>query len=378
MEGRCRRLEGKVAVVTASTQGIGLAIAERLGLEGAAVIVSSRKQKNMDEAVCGLKAKGIAAAGVVCHVSDAWQRKNLVDTAVKNFGHIDIIVSNAAANPTVGGILEMKEAVLDKMWDVNVKASILLLQEAAPHLRKGSSVIIISSIGGYDPKGGVAMYSVTKTALFGLTKVYNALAGEMGPNTRVNCVAPGFVPTRFASFLTTNETIATTLSVCDPVTGAHQLLPELPDGGGKSYSYSAAVLCAAAGGCDHHGCHHDDHHGCHHGGNTDAMARAWVHSAESAAWSAAASVEIGEHSFVETRKRGAIVGGDQLFFLLNMGTAILKFDLGTHSLSVIGSPLVYGEAVVLMSTEDRHFLQTQPPSSSYWFRRGRRCSLVVG
>ncbi|KAG2620473.1 tropinone reductase-like 3 [Panicum virgatum] len=204
MEVKCRRLEGKVAVVTASTQGIGLAIAERLGLEGAAVVISSRKQKNVDDAVKGLKAKGITAVGAVCHVSDAQQRKSLIDTAVKNFGHIDILVSNAAANPTVDGILEMKEAVLDKLWDINVKASILLLQDAAPHLRQGSSVIIISSIAGYNPEKGLTMYGVTKTALLGLTK---ALAGEMGPNTRVNCIAPGFVPTRFASFLTTNEAI---------------------------------------------------------------------------------------------------------------------------------------------------------------------------
>ncbi|CAL5096448.1 unnamed protein product [Urochloa decumbens] len=161
-------------------------------------------QKNVDEAVERLKAKGITVVGAVCHVSDAQQRKGLIDTAVKNFGHIDILVSNAAANPTVDGILEMKEAVLDKLWDINVKASILLLQDAAPHLRKGSSVIIISSITGYNPEQGLAMYGVTKTALLGLTK---ALAAEMGPNTRVNCIAPGFVPTRFASFLTTNETI---------------------------------------------------------------------------------------------------------------------------------------------------------------------------
>jgi dehydrogenase/reductase SDR family protein 4 len=204
MEVKCRRLEGKVAVVTASTQGIGLAIAQRLGLEGAAVVISSRKQKNVDEAVEGLKAKGITAVGAVCHVSDAQQRKHLIDTSVKNFGHIDILVSNAAANPSVDGILEMKESVLDKLWDINVKASILLLQDAAPHLRKGSSVIIISSIAGYNPEPALSMYGVTKTALFGLTK---ALAAEMGPNTRVNCIAPGFVPTRFASFLITNETI---------------------------------------------------------------------------------------------------------------------------------------------------------------------------
>uniref|UniRef100_A0ACD5XXX4 Uncharacterized protein n=1 Tax=Avena sativa TaxID=4498 RepID=A0ACD5XXX4_AVESA len=204
MEVKCRRLEGKVAVVTASTQGIGLAIAERLGLEGAKVVISSRKQKNVDEAVEGLRAKGITVVGAVCHVSNAEQRKYLIDTAVKNFGHIDIVVSNAAANPFVQGILEMKESVLDKLWDINVKASILLLQDAAPHLRNGSSVIIISSIAGYNPEATLGMYGVTKTALFGLTK---ALATEMGPNTRVNCIAPGFVPTRFAGFLTTNETL---------------------------------------------------------------------------------------------------------------------------------------------------------------------------
>lgn len=193
-----------MAVVTASTQGIGLAIAERLGLEGAAVVISSRRQKNVDEAVAGLRAKGITVLGAVCHVSNAEQRKHLIDAAVKNFGHIDIVVSNAAANPSVEGILETKESVLDKLWDINVKASILLLQDAAPHLTNGSSVIIISSITGYNPESGLAMYGVTKTALLGLTK---ALASEMGPKTRVNCIAPGFVPTRFAGFLTTNETL---------------------------------------------------------------------------------------------------------------------------------------------------------------------------
>jgi len=116
-----RRFQGKVAIVTASTQGIGFGIGERLGLEGASVVISSRKQKNVDEAVEGLRAKGITVVGAVCHVSNTEQRKHLIDTAVKNFGHIDIVVSNAAANPSVDGILEMKESVLDKLWDINVK-----------------------------------------------------------------------------------------------------------------------------------------------------------------------------------------------------------------------------------------------------------------
>ncbi|OAY81372.1 Tropinone reductase-like 3 [Ananas comosus] len=127
-----------------------------------------------------------------------------VSLTTRNYGHIDIIVSNAAANPSIDNILNTKESVLDKLWEINVKATILLLQDAASHLRKGSSVIIISSIAGYQPEASLAMYGVTKTALLGLTK---ALAAEMSPETRVNCIAPGFVPTHFADFLTTNEAI---------------------------------------------------------------------------------------------------------------------------------------------------------------------------
>ncbi|KAM1108671.1 hypothetical protein ACFX13_005374 [Malus domestica] len=204
-----RRFEGKVAIVTASTQGIGFGIAERLGLEGASVVISSRKQKNVDGAVEKLKAQGIEALGVVCHVSNEQQRKNLINKTVQKFGKIDVVVSNAAANPSVDPILQTQESVLDKLWEINVKATILLLKDASPHLTKGSSVVIISSIAGYNPPGAaMAMYGVTKTALLGLTK---ALAGDMAPDTRVNCVAPGFVPTNFASYITETDAVRKSL-----------------------------------------------------------------------------------------------------------------------------------------------------------------------
>ncbi|MED6195241.1 hypothetical protein PIB30_036029 [Stylosanthes scabra] len=199
-----KRFEGKVAIVTASTQGIGFAIAERLGLEGASVVISSRKQQNVDEAAEKLRAKGIEVLALVCHVSNAQQRKDLIHKTVQMYGKIDVIVSNAAANPSIDPILQTKDSVLDKLWEINVKATILLLKDAAPHLHKGSSVIIVSSITGYSPPASMSMYGVTKTALLGLTK---ALAAEMAPNTRVNCIAPGFVPTNFASFITSNEAI---------------------------------------------------------------------------------------------------------------------------------------------------------------------------
>ncbi|KAJ7967759.1 Tropinone reductase-like [Quillaja saponaria] len=199
-----KRFQGKVAIVTASTQGIGFGIAERLGLEGASVVISSRRQKNVDEAVEKLKARGIEVLGVVCHVSNAQQRKDLVDRTVQKYGKIDVLVSNAAVNPSVETILQTQESALDKLWEVNVKAAILLLQDAAPHFQKGSSVVFISSITAYQPPSSLAMYGVTKTALLGLTK---ALAAELAPDTRVNCVAPGFVPTHFAEFLVKNDAI---------------------------------------------------------------------------------------------------------------------------------------------------------------------------
>lgn len=204
MEGTSKRFQGKVAVVTASTQGIGFAIAERLGLEGASVVVSSRKQKNVEEAVEKLRAKGIDVLGVACHVSSREQRRDLIQKTVNKYGGIDILVSNAAVNPTVDPIVEIPEPVLDKLWEINVKATILLVQDAAAHLSRESSIIIISSIAAYGPQSTMSMYGVTKTALLGLTK---ALAAEMAPNTRVNTVAPGFVPTHFADFLVRNEDV---------------------------------------------------------------------------------------------------------------------------------------------------------------------------
>ncbi|KAF3514737.1 hypothetical protein F2Q69_00009338 [Brassica cretica] len=200
-----KRLQGKVAIVTASTQGIGFGIAERLGLEGASVVVSSRKQKNVDEAVEKLKAQEIDAFGIVCHVSNAQHRQNLVQKTIQRYGKkIDIVVCNAAVNPSTDPILSTQESALDKLWEVNVKSSILLLQDMAPHLQKGSSVIFITSIAAFQPQVPTAMYGVTKTALLGLTK---ALAAEMGPDTRVNAVAPGVVPTHFASFITRNSEV---------------------------------------------------------------------------------------------------------------------------------------------------------------------------
>eukprot|EP00455_Lapot_gusevi_P026301 TRINITY_DN2776_c0_g1_i3.p1 TRINITY_DN2776_c0_g1~~TRINITY_DN2776_c0_g1_i3.p1 ORF type:complete len:254 (+),score=80.11 TRINITY_DN2776_c0_g1_i3:68-829(+) len=202
-----KRLTNKVAVVTGSTDGIGFAIAERFASEGAKVVVSSRKAANVKKAVETIKAKfpNTSVHGVVCHIGIAADRKKLVQETVEKFGQIDILVSNVAVNPTMGSTLETDEKTWDKIFDINVKCSFLIAQECVPHMKNGGSITFVASQAGFTPFALLGAYSVSKTALFGLTKV---LAQELAPNIRVNCLAPGIIKTRFSVPLWKEDAIA--------------------------------------------------------------------------------------------------------------------------------------------------------------------------
>ncbi|EHB03413.1 Dehydrogenase/reductase SDR family member 4 [Heterocephalus glaber] len=202
---RQKPLANKVALVTASTDGIGFAISRRLAQDGAHVVVSSRNQENVDRAVATLKGEGLSVTGTVCHVGKAEDRKQLVATAVKLHGGIDILVSNAAVNPFFGNLMDVTEDVWDKVLDINVKATALMTKEVVPEMEKrgGGSVVIVSSIAAFSPHLGLGPYNVSKTALLGLTK---NLALELAPkNIRVNCLAPGLIKTNFSSMLWMGE-----------------------------------------------------------------------------------------------------------------------------------------------------------------------------
>nr|XP_024086926.2 dehydrogenase/reductase SDR family member 4 isoform X1 [Pongo abelii] len=167
--GMTRRdpLANKVALVTASTDGIGFAIARRLAQDGAHVVVSSRKQQNVDQAVATLQGEGLSVMGTVCHVGKAEDRERLVATTL----------------------------------DINVKAPALMTKAVVPEMEKrgGGSVVIVSSIAAFSPSPGFSPYNVSKTALLGLTKT---LAIELAPrNIRVNCLAPGLIKTSFSRML---------------------------------------------------------------------------------------------------------------------------------------------------------------------------------
>lgn len=206
-----KKLANKVAIVTGSTEGIGLAIAKKLAEDGAKVLISSRKQANVDKAVNELQNMfPNQIAGTVCHVGKEDDRENLVKFCLDKFGgRIDIFVSNAAVNPSVGPFLETTESQWDKIFDVNVKAPFLLTQKVVPYMlnNKGlegkGSIIYISSIGGYFGLNTIGAYTVSKTALLGLCKNVSMELANKG--IRANLVAPGLIETRFSGILRDND-----------------------------------------------------------------------------------------------------------------------------------------------------------------------------
>ncbi len=174
------RLDGKVAVVTGASKGIGEAIARGLAEFGAHVVVSSRKQEAVDAVAEAFRADGLAATGLACHVGDTDAIGALVDRVTAGFGGIDVIVNNAAANPVYGPIEETDGDAYDKIMDVNLRGPFELCKRALPSMRArgGGSIVNVSSIGGLNPEPGIGMYSVSKAALINLTKT---MAKEWGP-----------------------------------------------------------------------------------------------------------------------------------------------------------------------------------------------------
>lgn len=202
-----KKLAGKVAIVTASTEGIGYAIAERLAQDGARVVVSSRKEDKVNQATSRLAAQGLDVIGAPCHVGKAEDRANLIKLVVEKLGGIDILVSNAGMNPVMAPVLDTPESAWDKIFDINVKSAFLLTKEVVPHLEKrgGGSIVYVSSIGGYQSIPLLGAYCVSKTALLGLTR---AVAEQVAPlNIRVNCIAPGIIKTKFSEALWKDQSI---------------------------------------------------------------------------------------------------------------------------------------------------------------------------
>ena len=190
-------LAGKTAIVTGASRGIGFAIAQRLTPEGAHVVITARKADALAEAA---RALGERATYVAGRADDAEHQDEVVATALDTFGSADFLVNNTGINPAYGPLMDIEPGIARKIIDVNVIAALSWVQKvrAAWLGEHGGAVVNLASIAGLRPAPGIAMYGVSKAALIHLTE---ELAWELGPNIRVNAVAPAIVKTDFAKVL---------------------------------------------------------------------------------------------------------------------------------------------------------------------------------
>tara|TARA_B110000003_G_scaffold239038_1_gene244932 strand:- start:9323 stop:10096 length:774 start_codon:yes stop_codon:yes gene_type:complete len=198
-------LEGKVAIITGSSKGIGKSIAKGFAEKGAQVVISSRSQDACDEVVKDFKALGLKAIGIACHIGKEDQRKALVDQTINLLGHIDVLVNNAAINPVFGPIEDVDSVIFDKIMDVNVKAPWALSNLVLPHMQEhnNGSIINIASVEALTPGLGLGLYSTSKAAILMLTKNQAKEWGKHG--IRANAICPGLIQTKFSAALWTNE-----------------------------------------------------------------------------------------------------------------------------------------------------------------------------
>lgn len=210
-DGNARRLDGRVAIVTGASRGIGLAIAQRLAAEGARVCITARKAEALREAASSFPDGSVLA--VAGKADDPAHRSEVFSRVLEEWGPVDILVNNAGTNPAYGPLAELDLDAARKIMEVNVLATLAWTQQALAHgldpdrLPEGTApsrrnrigcVINMSSVTGDVPSAGIGMYSVSKAAVSHLTR---ALAAELGPRVRVNAVSPAVVKTRFSRAL---------------------------------------------------------------------------------------------------------------------------------------------------------------------------------
>jgi NAD(P)-dependent dehydrogenase (short-subunit alcohol dehydrogenase family) len=193
------RFAGKTAIVTGASRGIGLSIAERLVADGARVVITARKKDALDDAADSLGGPQHALA-VAGKADDLEHQAETVRLALQRFGSVDLLVNNTGINPAYGPMVELDLGAARKIFEVNCLAALSWVQQVhrAWMGQHGGSIVNLSSVAGTKPAPGIGFYGASKATLTHLTQ---ELAVELGPNIRVNAVAPAVVKTRFATAL---------------------------------------------------------------------------------------------------------------------------------------------------------------------------------
>lgn len=191
-------LRGKVAIITGSSRGLGLASAKGLAAHGAKVVISGRKIEACEQAAAEIRADGGEAIAVACNIGNKEELQHLVDSAMQAWGRVDIVMANAAIHPWIGSVLELQEATFNKFMQVNVQSSIWLAQMTIPGMleRGYGRFIVVASVVGLlgDPLTGT--YGLTKAADMQLVR---NLANEFASKgVTANCIAPGTFKTEMA------------------------------------------------------------------------------------------------------------------------------------------------------------------------------------
>src|SRR5438270_1665187 len=191
------RLDGKAALVTGASKGIGFAIAKAMAESGAKVMLSSRKQEQLEKAAAEIDGEVDVFAA---NAGEPDQAEACVNATVERFGALDILVNNAATNPYFGKAIDIDLSRYDKTFQVNVRGVFVWTQLAYKKWMQehGGSIVNIASVGGMHYGSFIGIYDTTKAAVIYLTK---HLASELAPEVRVNAIAPGLVKTDFARAL---------------------------------------------------------------------------------------------------------------------------------------------------------------------------------
>ena len=185
------RLDGKVAVVTGGSRGLGREIVLAYARVGADIVIASRKAENCEALAAEVENEtGQKALAVGCHVGDWDACDALAARALDHFGKVDVLVNNAGMSPVYGDILEVTEALWDKVIDVNLKGAFRLTAVLGSAMRDagGGSIINVSSTAAVQSSPGEIPYGAAKSGLNNLTKGF---ARTFAPNVRVNCIMPG-------------------------------------------------------------------------------------------------------------------------------------------------------------------------------------------